>query len=512
MNPILWYVMKNVKPFDWELTHLEIHEMKVSVFGEYLTSKAMYIDDIPFHIEFYPRGYKMDDKVCIYVYCRPEDVGISEIDACCIVSINEIGFKYIFHCKTFSVDDNNVRIDEGGFEPNELANLTNINITVKIKIYKIIYSDGCSLPTKLPRKQKNSDTINDNTILTQLENELDIIKSRMINTDFPKAPQDRMKNKYNVNSITKFQPPQAKASYVAYTDYIQIVTEMKNAFTESTNSANEVFKQTNNGITGELLQETKENNIQINNNENSMIGDNEIDILKGQINSIETFNREEMDKIKKNMENKLKQKDIQVHALSKHIAMLKKDNILKNKTLKAKDNEINILKNKQSLLEQSNAIIEEKWNQSNKQQKILQNECVALQTQLHSNTTDMQEQFGVLLKQINKLTNELSIFKTNFDIMKFSTNTNICYDVYDILKPLNLTKYYNLFIDNGFETFNELNDLCIQDLKDMGINKVAHHKKILNAIKKRNNNNEQKNDDLKMDSPSVEGGNTEIHF
>ena len=58
------------------------------------------------------------------------------------------------------------------------------------------------------------------------------------------------------------------------------------------------------------------------------------------------------------------------------------------------------------------------------------------------------------------------------------------------LKSINMDQYYNLFNQQGFHTINDLECITKDTLQDMGINKVAHYTKILNAIKKYKNNND----------------------
>merc|ERR1712154_630861 len=51
------------------------------------------------------------------------------------------------------------------------------------------------------------------------------------------------------------------------------------------------------------------------------------------------------------------------------------------------------------------------------------------------------------------------------------------------LNNIGLIEYYDTFVENGFSEGTEvLSDLNNEDLKDMGIKKVAHRKKILKQI------------------------------
>ena len=132
---------------------------------------------------------------------------------------------------------------------------------------------------------------------------------------------------------------------------------------------------------------------------------------------------------------------------------------------KEENGEINDIKQKQELLEENYVEI--------KNENIL----------MHSKINENKAIHNALLKQINILSNELKMIKTNIDVIRLNTDTKICQDVYNLLNSIELTQYYSNFISNGFETFNELNDVNMQDLNDIGITKLAHQKKILAAIK-----------------------------
>ena len=62
-----------------------------------------------------------------------------------------------------------------------------------------------------------------------------------------------------------------------------------------------------------------------------------------------------------------------------------------------------------------------------------------------------------------------------------------------MLEKENLLEYHELFIKNGFEDLSSLYDISNDELKEIGITKMGHRKKLLKYINKRLNKN-NKND------------------
>ena len=187
-------------------------------------------------------------------------------------------------------------------------------------------------------------------------------------------------------------------------------------------------------------------------------------------------------------------KDQRINSLqNEQKSMVKQYNILKNDM----DSKNRIIMKKQTEIMEFK---EMKENDTNNQHKILHNDYTALKNDyqlLQQKTIDSckvtQELLTDLLKEINVLKNENTKLNRYIDVIKLNQNININDEITNLLYPLNLIEYHNIFIDNGFETLDELNDLSKKDLKDMGIIKIAHQNKILNSIKKMCINKQQSN-------------------
>ena len=110
---------------------------------------------------------------------------------------------------------------------------------------------------------------------------------------------------------------------------------------------------------------------------------------------------------------------------------------------------------------------------------------------------------NIVQSKLDKMKNELM---TDINELKKTTNNldNKCNrlqvtiqkndKVLIFLKSINMDKYYDLFMDEGFETMNDLKNISIDILKDIGITKAGHYSKIFNELKQYNTNNNNNND------------------
>ena len=62
------------------------------------------------------------------------------------------------------------------------------------------------------------------------------------------------------------------------------------------------------------------------------------------------------------------------------------------------------------------------------------------------------------------------------DVKRFFYN-NVCIEDYN-------DRYIGLMIENGFDSLDIIKTLTIQDLVDIGVDKLGHRKKIINEIRK----------------------------
>ena len=89
-------------------------------------------------------------------------------------------------------------------------------------------------------------------------------------------------------------------------------------------------------------------------------------------------------------------------------------------------------------------------------------------------------QFQALKNQINKIEKDVHHIKQQL-ITKHNTNDD---EIILFLKEIELNEYYDVFTNNGIDTINDLKGLTKDDLIRIGIHKIGHRNRILNALKK----------------------------
>ena len=95
----------------------------------------------------------------------------------------------------------------------------------------------------------------------------------------------------------------------------------------------------------------------------------------------------------------------------------------------------------------------------------------------------MSKEIEILKNEIKKLKNECKIMKQEIRILK---NGNKNDEIKVLLDNIGLDIYYDIFIDEGIETIDDIKSMSKSDLKDIGINKILHRNKIMNAVLKFN--------------------------
>ena len=76
---------------------------------------------------------------------------------------------------------------------------------------------------------------------------------------------------------------------------------------------------------------------------------------------------------------------------------------------------------------------------------------------------------------------------TDVENGKYNINKNDD-EIRVFLKTIKLVEYYDVFIDNGFDSISDIKLINKNALMDMKITKVAHQIRILNAVNERQNN------------------------
>ena len=107
---------------------------------------------------------------------------------------------------------------------------------------------------------------------------------------------------------------------------------------------------------------------------------------------------------------------------------------------------------------------------------------------------DFQKQFS----------NELNGLKTKLHNLeaKYESFMKKYHEIMVFLQSINLTEYFDLLVNEGFETINDLKYITKDVLKDIGINKSGHYLKILTGIKEYNINDKKRKNTNNDEPPS----------
>ena len=88
----------------WKLNDNQLNEVKKKLkFKEYIKSDIMYIDNIPFYIEIYPKGFTIENNVGIYLYWEGYKLDILKVDLYYRIYIDQIQMNHM-QLKTFTKD------------------------------------------------------------------------------------------------------------------------------------------------------------------------------------------------------------------------------------------------------------------------------------------------------------------------------------------------------------------------------------------------------------------------
>ena len=108
----------------------------------------------------------------------------------------------------------------------------------------------------------------------------------------------------------------------------------------------------------------------------------------------------------------------------------------------------------------------------------------------HSENT--QSQSVEILAQIAALTQQMGVLQQEFAVLKESENKDGDEEVQEqpeaeklrkwMKDEVKLPRYFNVLRDNGFDNLESLQDLTDWDLKEMGIDKMGHRRRIMRNV------------------------------
>ena len=108
----------------------------------------------------------------------------------------------------------------------------------------------------------------------------------------------------------------------------------------------------------------------------------------------------------------------------------------------------------------------------------------------HSENT--QSQSVEILAQIAALTQQMGVLQQEFAVLKESENKDGDEEVQEqpeaeklrkwMRDEVKLPRYFNVLKDNGFDNMESLQDLTSWDLKEMGIDKMGHRRRIMRNV------------------------------
>ena len=112
---------------------------------------------------------------------------------------------------------------------------------------------------------------------------------------------------------------------------------------------------------------------------------------------------------------------------------------------------------------------------------------------MHSEST--QSQSVEILAQIAALTQQMGVLQQEFAVLKESENKDGDEEVQEqpeaeklrewMRNEVKLPRYFNVLKDNGFDNMESLQDLTSWDLKEMGIDKMGHRRRIMRNVNMR---------------------------
>jgi len=132
-------------------------------------------------------------------------------------------------------------------------------------------------------------------------------------------------------------------------------------------------------------------------------------------------------------------------------------------------------------------ISEEHWNQyicnNNEEKQNKNHENVIM---LQQKVTENKREINALKGRLFDLEYKLYNLENKHNVLMKSVKNNDAIALF--LQSINMTIYYDLFIKEGFETMNDLKNITKDILISIGITKVGHYTRILNAIKNYDSN------------------------
>ena len=499
---------QNTYKLEWLIKGKTLKRFKNAKFKEREDGPHMFIGSVLFYISINPKGSVKENATQILFYCNARFHDISQLKIEFTMELFPINYKKGFS-RTFSkfpyAFGNN---DDINF--NSIKRLNKLCITVNFKILSIVNKENVVLTYNSWNEYLYIDSIlsnikrfkwelNDNelTEIQELKYQEQISSDTMYIDNIPFQIRLYPKGNRTQNNVSIFICCQAykldiiklDAFYRIYIDEIQLNHVNMHSFTKNADNL---------GLPAYTLKSKDILNM------DSLIIKVDIKIYNIIFKNGSTLPTD-MDKTILNIDDIKSDSNASIFNLFGQ----KKEDGYKRKM----EHELDLVKlrnisTKQSVIDLRNEIQTNYFDSNTMNQKIdsvitnYEHECNTLRKDNKKKTKAfndlkqkqilLEQKHNILLKEINKLNRYVSV-------IKMTQNIKINDDISNLLYPLNLMQFYSTFIDNGFETNDELKDLNSKDLKDMGIHKIAQQKKILNAVKLLNNENLNNNNDIKSD-------------
>jgi len=136
---------------------------------------------------------------------------------------------------------------------------------------------------------------------------------------------------------------------------------------------------------------------------------------------------------------------------------------------------------KSKVIKRNPDINELAWNVANTMNSVVNN--INNNPNIKANITVKNRTNNTNTKSSNINNNNINTSSNN----QYNSNKKDYKEVWNYLREIGFLEYYDLFIQNGYESKNDLMTLTDNDLMTIGITKHLHRKKILNAINGNNN-------------------------
>ena len=148
---------------NWSLNRDEIKKLKQLKFEQKIESNNIYIGQIPFCIELYPKGFGSENYIGLFLLCEAQGLDISEIVVWYCINIHEVGYRFITNM-AYTNFPASFGIPFDLVKSIEILNLKNLKIETQFQILSLKDNDG------------NIINLNDWNKLFELKNDIKLLK------------------------------------------------------------------------------------------------------------------------------------------------------------------------------------------------------------------------------------------------------------------------------------------------------------------------------------------------